>query len=115
MQTDLRELAHRNLFVGPRHPAKDLNFYSGCGTGFEQTNHLRVGDLRIVDEKLALRPFDERGQLLPGILGADDKRSASGFVRLALGIGVKELYRFPDEFGIGGYDAKAATALDIHK
>ena len=60
--------------------ADDSDVHSFLGAFVQGAQHLRVGNLGIVDEQLFLRPVNERAELLASVDRADDKRVQTGFV-----------------------------------
>ena len=74
--------------------ADDADVDAGLCALMNQPDHLRVGELRVVDRQRFLCALDERGQLLAGIFGADDEALVErGLELLPADIGLEQPQR----------------------
>src|SRR5215469_6179750 len=91
----------------------DANFDSGANTFSQQSDHLKIADLGIVDQQLLLRSFNETRQQLARIHRAHNQIIELWAVGLPLDIRLEQLRGFMNDIRVVGDDPEATTVLDV--
>src|SRR5689334_20010025 len=79
----------------------------------QEMDHRSVADLRIINQQLFLRAFNEMRKLLSRVNRTDHEALQSWLVRLASNIGVEQSRGFLQNLGIVDDKSETAAVLDI--
>jgi hypothetical protein len=93
--------------------AENTDVDSGLRALLQQRDDRAVADLRVVDQEVLARLFDEGRQSLARVHGAHHEGVESRNVRLARRVRLEELQGFRDQLAVLGDDPEAAAAVDV--
>src|SRR6266436_1620850 len=97
----------------PANFPNDSNVDPGFDPLLQYADHLFIRDLRVINEQLFLRPFEEAAQHLSRVCATHYKVVPACDIGTSRTIGFEELYRFLDQYFILGDNTESAAVFDI--